>query len=567
MRTKLERGNSSSFRRASKIVGIVVCFLLCAIDGKTIEIANDKIILEVDNGKGLLSYFLDGQKVRGAELNIVNTTMENAVLEKAADASIIKVVYGKNSTLRFILRSDSPYLELAFDCPAEQENVFLAKFESQIMIVPDTLSDNYIFFMENADENGGRIFPDFHLLAHLLDNGRAMLTCAWLDADNVFSGRLEKAAGKNYDYCRIEFKGRNTLQLGVPSAEGIWHKIQKKNKSLAFEKISWKVPFNAKWLINYNIINRWDKGMFIDESMPIPDAKIVLQKEYFRLMSGLSVIKTDSWDGYEQVNGRFSYPAYIKNGEAFMREMIFAKNEIQVNTGRPQVIYALNSDDKDNNILPIPALSKLLPNDKLLALRHISVGRGHGICSGTADIERIFKDEKQKEEQKKITAILKGMNEFIVFLNERTKEYRDWEADTEKWLSAESTQNPALKPICGKLAESISQIPTLWKKKFPVFKTPEDFSNITKEVAALIDSDLDSEKQENTSNLAGRKLRIMGGTLHHTMGNFRQIVRAARWTTVQRLATTSNYDEAKLLTEFLKRTSSIIRPQHGEEGK
>ncbi|MBU0715595.1 MAG: hypothetical protein KJ964_09605 [Verrucomicrobia bacterium] len=528
-------------------------------------ILNGKIALEVNNGKALLSYRLNGRTVAAAEMQVVNAAMKTVIEEKLPSGSALKIECGDQVTLRAVLRDQGPYLDLEFDSPDSRENVFLMKFKSEVMIVPDTLSDNYIFFRENPKENGGRVFPGFQMVVHLLDGGRAMLSCAWLDADRVFSGR-DKTTEQYYNYCLIEFKGKNRLQIGAPAAEGIWGKVAENPEDVEFKKIGWKPPFNAKWLINYSIINMFGKDLFLDESFPVPE----FDQKPLSLLPGFSILKPDIWQGYDQVNGSFTYPVYLKDGEVFMRQLIFADKAIQINFDRPQVIYALDAVSKSAGeaMLPLPALKKLLPADKITALQHQRRGRGHGICSGTATIEKIFREEKQKEKREDIAVLLKGMNEYIVFLYcERTKEYRDWETATVHWMAEKNKQNPKLSPACQELGNILVRIPFVWSEKQQVFKTPEYFSATTEKVAALIDSDLDGEKQEDECNKLARQIRTLGGTLHHTLGYCRQVVRAARWTAVQRLLTASDSAEAEFLTAFIEKSSVIIRPHHGEEGK
>jgi len=529
-------------------------------------ITNDKIALEVNNGKAILSYRLNGRTVAAAELQVVNAAMKTVVEEKLPSGSALKIECGDQVALRAVLHDQSPYLDLEFDSPAGRENVLLVNFKSEVMIVPDTLSDNYIFFRENPEENGGRIFPGFQMVVHLLDGGRAMLTCAWLDADRVFSGR-EKTTAQYYDYCRIEFKGKNRLQIGAPAAEGIWGKVAEKPKGAEFEKICWKPPFAAKWLINYSIKNA---GMlFLDESFPIPEFDQKPPPHVIYLLPGFSILKSDIWQGYDQVNGSFTYPVYLKDGEAFMRQLTFANNEMQVNFDRPRAIYALDAVSRSAGeaVMPMPALKKLLPANKVTAIQHQRIGKGYGTCGCSQEIEKIFKEEKQKEKREDIAGRLKGMNEFIVCVDERIGNYRDWETDTVRWMAGKSEQNPKLNPACQELGKILISIQLIWSKKKPVFKTPEYYSAVTEKIAVLIDSNLDGEKQEDECNNLCRQLRTLAGTMHTTMGRCRQVVRAARWTAVHRLLTASDPAEAELLTEFLKKSSVIIRPYHVEEGK
>jgi len=534
-------------------------------------IANDKIALEVNGGKAVLSYRLNGRMVVAAELQVVNAAMKTVIEEKLPSGVALKIECGDQVALRAVLRDQSPYLDLEFDSPAGRENVLLVNFRSEVMIVPDTLSDNYIFFRENPEENGGQIFPGFQMVAHLLDGGRAMLTCAWLDADRVFSGR-EKTTAQYYDYCRIEFKGKNRLQIGAPAAEGIWEKVVEKPEGVEFEKICWEPPFEAKWLINYNIknANAFGKDLFVDESFPIPEFD--QKSSSISLLPGFSISKSDIWQGYDTVNGPFTYPVYLKDGEAFMRPITFANKSLwQVNFDRPQVVYALDAvtNSSGEAMLPMPALRKLLPADKITAMQHqLRRGyKGHGICGNTSEIEKIFREEKQKEKREDIAVLLKEMNETIVCIGERFGNYREWETDTVRWMAEKSEQNPKLNPACQELGNILICIQLVWSKKRPVFKTPEYFSATTEKFAVLIDSGLDGEKQEDECNKLGRQFRTMGGTLHTTMGFCRQVVRAGRWTAVHRLLTASDPAEAEFLTAFIEKSSVIIRPHHGGEGK
>ncbi|MFA6101689.1 MAG: hypothetical protein WCV67_10135 [Victivallaceae bacterium] len=542
--------------------GAIIC---CGHAAAAAGIANDKIALDVNNGKAVLSYRINGQTVPAADFQIAGNTIKGAVEEKKSGGSAIAIEYSNQVMMRAVISDQSPYLNLEIDSPADRENILLVNFKSEVMIVPDTLSDNYLFFRESPEQNGGLIFPGFNMVVHLLDNGRGMFTCAWRQAGLVSSGRTQKAAGQYYDYCRIEFKGKNRLQLGVPAAEGIWNKVTARPKDNKFEKINWKQPFAAQWLINYSIMNP-RKRLFLDESYPVPKLE---QKEQKRMMPGIFIIKPDIWQGYEQVNGPFTYPVYIKDGETFLRQMAYGNGGVKINYAGSQIIYAIDALPKSSGeaMMPMPQLKSLLSAEQMKAAQHQPIWKGRGVCGATEEIEKVFEKEKQKEKREYIADRLKGMNEFIVHVNERCKDYRDWGAGTVEWMAEKSKQDTKLVPVCGDLNEILADIQTVWNKNSPIFKKPEDFSKITVQLAALADSGLSGEKQEDECKNIGRQLRLMAGTLHHTLGEYRQTVRAARWYAVHRLMTASGPAEIELLTGFIEKSSQIIRPWHGEEGK
>jgi hypothetical protein len=552
--------------KIGKLFGILLLSSMAGTAGA--GIVNDRIALDVHNGKAVLSYRLDGQTVAAAELQVNNAVMKTVIEEKLPSGSVLKIECGDQVALRAVLHEQSPYLDLEFDSPDGRENVLLVKFKSEVMIVPDTLSDNYIFFRENSEENGGRIFPGFQMVAHLLDGGRTMLSCAWMDADRVFSGR-EKTTGKNYDYCRIEFKGKNRLQIGTPAAERIWGRVAEQPAGMEFEKICWRPPFDAKWLINYSIKNAFGRDLFIDESLPVPEFDQKSPAHVIGLLPGFSISQSDIWQGYDQVNSSFTYPVYLRDGETFVRQLTFTNKEMQVKADRQRVIYALDAVSKSAGeaMMPLPALRKLLPPDKTAKMQHQRIGKGQYTCGGTAAIEKIFREEEQKEKREDIALLLKGMNEFVLCIDGRIGNYRAWEADTARWMAEKSRQNPKLLPVCQEINNTINRIQSVWAENQPAIKTLEYFSATTDKVSALIDSKLNAEEQEDECNKLGRQIRTMGGTQHHTLGRCRQIVRAARWTAVHRLLTASDSSDAEFLTAFIEKSSVIIRPHHVEEGK
>ncbi|MHB9138700.1 MAG: hypothetical protein ACYC4Q_04770 [Victivallaceae bacterium] len=286
-------------------------------------------------------------------------------------------------------------------------------------------------------------------------------------------------------------------------------------------------------------------------------------------MAGIFIIKPDIWQGYEQVNGPFTYPVYTKDGETFLRQLVYGKRDVQINYACSQIIYAIDALPKSSGeaMMPMPELKSLLSAEQEKAAQHLPIWKGYGVCSATEKIEKVFEKETQKEKREYITDLLKGMNEFIVHVNERCKNYRDWNAGVAEWLAEKNKQDAKLAPICKDLNEILTDIQVVWDKNSPIFKKPDDFAKITVQLAALTDSGLNGEKQEDECKNMGRQLRLMAGTLHHTLGEYRQTVRAARWYAVHRLMTASTPAEVELLTGFIEKSSEIIRPWHGEEGK
>ncbi|MDD5464546.1 MAG: hypothetical protein PHP62_05350 [Candidatus Moranbacteria bacterium] len=553
------------------LYGIFVLFAasLFAGDKQNYKLANGTVEFDWRECDAELSYHINGKIVKTAQLQLVDATVRNIV--KKDPEGTLNVEFNNGVSLTVSAYGKNPYFKLSFDSPPEKKNILLLKnFRSEVMVIPDTLSDNYIFFSDDNDatNESGRIFPGFHTVAYLLDEGQAMLICSWLNALQVFSGSENGKNGKLYDYCKIEFIGKNSFQIGVPAADGIWREIKKRPQSgLEFKEIDWHPPFRAKWRINYRLMNHLPCGsVFIDESLPI----ISKNRKCGALVPGFSLFKSDIWQGYDQVNGACIYPVYLKDNKLFIRELRFLKEWPQIDTAHRQVIYAVDaikSQQDGVSVMPMPILKTLLPRDINNAMKHHKIWKGTGICSTTGKIGKIFEKNQQKKQIQEIEKYLKGMNEFIVHINGRCKDYRTWQIAVMTWMREESARNPKLKPLGKELENTIINIQNFWEENLPIIKTPEHFSGITRQISNLADSGLDEEKQEEKCKKFCRQLRIAGGRLHHTIGKFRQTVRAARYVAVHKLWNTNSQDEADFLNEFIEKSSIIIYPHHCEEGK
>ena len=569
-------GNKNNYIRRrekmKKTFYLLILLFISYIQAKEINrIGNDNLSLEINDGKAVLSYSLNGKVIAAAELQAANADIKSITEEKSDRGTVLKITYSDQTMLRVTLPEQSPFLDIEAESPVKTETSLSIAFQSKVMIIPDSLSDNYIFFHENSNKENGRIFPAFHMAVFLLNGGNAMLAYSWQNAEKVWHG-WKKNQGIESEYCRVEFRGKNRLLIGLPAAKNIWTEILEKPAGNEFEKIDWLPPFTARWLINYRQKNQFPRNpVFIDESIPIPVYN-PQAKGHIKLVPSFYIQKPDIWQGYEQVNGRFFYPSYLKDNQVFLRQLVYGNTvRGQIDKNWPQVVYCLDavseSPEEIKNMLPQPHLKKLLTEDEIALMTNYDIWQGHGICSGTDEIEKLFADKKQKSDWERIKTLLREMNEFVVFVTARAKNYRDWQTDTMQILQKKSKLNPELSSSSLEIEGLLADIQVVWNTNQLIIKTPEDFLAGTVKLENLIDSGMDAEKQEEECDIIGRELRTMGGTLHHTIGNFRQIVRAARYAAVSRLAKTSNTDEADLLCEFLERSSVILRPHHGEEGK
>ncbi len=559
------------YSRMNIITLVIIALLSAVIPNVTAqEIGNDSVSLTMKNGKAIIAYHLNGAIKSAVELEVIGVTMQNAIKAKSGSDASLKIKCDKQVVLNIALCGNSPYMMLNITAPTNQKNTVLLKFKSDVMVVPDTLSDNYILFRDELNDNGGYLFPRFHMVVNMLNDGAAMFSCAWLNAGRVLSGRTTQKVNAPYDYCKIEFKGNNRLMLGLPAAKNIWGKVNKKLPVKKFQKFPWQPPFAAKWLISYSVLdlNIKSKLLFLDESYIIP-TRMNNNNKVLVMALGYSIWKQDIWEGYDQADGPFSYPAYLKNGELFLRQVKFRKKVKKAKHDRPHLIYALDAKPNSTGIslMPIPALAKLLSEKELQSMRWTRLHAGYGSCDATQRIEKIFRRAKQVEKQELISKIIKKMQEFHIEVRERLKQYLAWNIRTKRWLKAERLKNSQLTASATVLSENLETIDHLWKKKQTRAKEVKDFIRALNKIKALIGSAKAMEQQEDASKQLGRELRTMGGTQHHLIGAYRQCIRGVRRIAVDRLMAASDPAEVDFLTAFIERTSKILRIKHGEEGK
>ena len=87
--------------KIGKLFGILLLSSMAGTAGA--GIVNDRIALDVHNGKAVLSYRLDGQTVAAAELQVNNAVMKTVIEEKLPSGSVLKIECGDQVALRAVL--------------------------------------------------------------------------------------------------------------------------------------------------------------------------------------------------------------------------------------------------------------------------------------------------------------------------------------------------------------------------------------------------------------------------------------------------------------------------------
>ena len=554
--------NGDSMKKITKNLFMLALFFL-QTGAWALNLENGKIQLLIEKTGISIACFQKGNAQNIAELKLKDLEITDV---NKIDNQSVKLLCSRQTDLILTIYEQSPYFEIAWNSPDAAVSVLSLFFQAEAVIIPDPYIDNYVFFPARQKEKEGFIFPGFHTAAFLLTGGNAMLACSWLEAERISCGKL-KTDDSCFNYYTIMIKGKNKLQIGLPAAEGLWQKIQRKPETIEFEKQAWKAPFSASWQINYFQKNEFPHALFTDESYPVPQYDQSVKS--IRLYSGISIQKPDIWQGYEQANGRFPYPVYLQGNDFYIRKMNYAKQSIIFDQDYPQVVYALDAPagSEGETLLPLPIRKKILSGEMISNMAIINIYQGSGICSGTEKIEKIFKSGEQKAKQQEIESILEKMNIYQEHVHSRAREYLDWEVKISDWLGKNMNKNPGLIPVCQELKIVLDDIQDVWKTNSLIFKTPKDFAMEISKVNALLSSAESNEKQDEACAELGRILRTMGGKQHHTIGMFRKIMRAGRFLAVHSLLKTNDPALAELLSEFLAQGAPLLRYKHGEEGK
>jgi hypothetical protein len=461
--------------------------------------------------------------------------------------------------------------------PGRDTNGTVLEMKSEISVLPDMLAEDYLYFPDKI-KSRSRVPTDSYCIMNLMNGGNSVAACLWTTDDTKAYLGKNSPDSKTIDYNLIEAGKLKRLYIGILSAPGIWHTVKEKLNAEEFQKVDWKAPFAAQWLMTMKL----DKGLL----MPVNDGNFdtwviperIRDGSSVALRTGVGMIKKDIWNVWGSLHGTFLYPLYVENGEFFAK--LPKTGGISYNPDYPPVIYAYKYERsyyfggeallKSKIILPYDKLAEVLSYHGIEHLTAVSSQESAypATCAVTAEMLRYYKDDQAEEKKNVIIKQVDAMDKFVDLKDKRFNDYRKWAADEIKSMNEISAKNVNLKALADELIAYLSLVGKNYEAAKEKVKTPEVSAALSAKYIELIDDKtLSPEKKEELVDKLGRDIRTMGGQRDNLVAQMRLTVKSIRYHLSEKLAGKLSQEEEEVVAKLRKDCGDILWAKHGHEGK
>ncbi|HUL51386.1 MAG TPA: hypothetical protein VLU94_02255 [Candidatus Nitrosotalea sp.] len=410
-------------------------------------------------------------------------------------------------------------------------------------VAPAFIGDDLIYGAADYPSANKVSVPADHLFVGLLEGGNTELVTTWPQSKQIVSLGLGTGSQGNRSIESIDLDNSGqSIYVGVLNAPGIWHRETLTPAFLEKEvRIDWKRPFPARW-----------KTQLLEADVKTTFA--------FRDSRG------EIWRG---VPGSYDYPVWFDGDATFFHlgKKVPPKGEA--------LIYSLEGQDTPPGITtPVDIMKATLGrpvSDPILDvtgrnLRTHHRRGGDGVhractCGCTEAIQAVFEKGDEVTRKDYINGALGDMNYFVQCHVERIDEYMRFADETIKFLEAQQSSNPELKPYLENLEQIVQQIPQEYNVQKENMKSASYADELTRQTLALTD-------KKDPKNLSAymdllKAWRGMGGSQDYVVAQCHMITR--------KLAQEAGYgcaDQPKavdLAMEIRSRCRKILRNPDGYE--
>jgi hypothetical protein len=389
--------------------------------------------------------------------------------------------------------------------PAENMKGVSLRSSLEYGVVPGFIGDDLIYGAAEYQSANTLHVPAEHAFLGLLSGENAELLVTWPNGKLPMRLKLANGPEGNRLIESIDFDNSGqSIYLAPLSAPGIWHKETLARSFLEKEvRINWKRPFPARW-------------------------KTQLYEAEVKTTFAFRESKGQIWRG---VPGSYDYPVWFDGDSAYyhLSKKVPPKGE--------SLIYFLEGQDTPLSFqTPMDIMKATLGRQmcdpifdvagRKLRTHHRRGGDGvHRACTcGCTEVIQAFFDKGEEVTGKdSIEEALGDMNYFVRCHVERIDEYRRFADDMIKFLQAQGSSSPELKPFLEGLEQIAQQIPHEFSVQKENMKSPGYAAELTRDTLAL------TSKKDPTNLKAYMELlkawRAMGGAQDYLVAQCHMVTR------------------------------------------
>ncbi len=538
-------------------------FLVALLALSTLVFAEDFVAtngaIELRYNDGVIKLFAKGAEKPTA---ILRPTLKEKVTPQIVDRGKNDLVFslrGENTRLTFRLHRTRPAAYMALNLNASPVTV---EWNADAVILPSLLAESVIL---TASENKRLLPPFLPMYSALLDDGDAMLSILPIKArqDAELSGDLKTLT--------LHQKNIEDYYFVLTSAKGCWSKCtapaEVGQEQLYDNCIK---PYAAEWRASLpleqdfipsgdGIYSTWFVPTHIKkddkDALEYPPPRVSLPADKIATMSAWS-------SGFE---GSYRYPVEFVDGKLKIFYPRFRSlDRYKLSQTAPVYIYALKGPED----APVSFPYTFLPAWTVITQFHtMNFGSSPATCATTASMEKIFYQDKSKEQVKEIKRLLDSMQFFVESIRARSEDALVWKGLMLEYAEHELKAAPELKNAVETLRTLLADCDKIYADALPTIKYPPEVQRLSAEVLALANSDIDSEEKENKAKELGRAIRTIGGGQDNLVANMRRISKNICYKAIVAYTQAATPQERAFWSEVFRRTEERMQGMYGHEGR
>ncbi len=484
-----------------------------------------------------------------------------AVASNPAEARIEVVsttTSGKNIAATYGLRKSSPGIEAQAGVGMER---LVVEGRSRYAVVPDIFAGDFVVNPIAVEQSRLRM-PSENLLLQLIDDGNAIVACAWRSGGQAVRLTLDGSGDSRAIIAtEIGCRSESPVTVAVLAAPAIWHAAPVKSLDPVKDtKLDWKVPFRALWRADFprtdGLVDSW---------------KCILRNADGGY-EGFGVQPKKSRTVWTSARGTFAYPVCIEGDACFLRKTKFdGWPDIKYDDERSVVTYPYQAikDSPAGTFGVLDVLGEALrgtPQAALLAgleIKPLERDRWPATCDVTADYEKAFDAGDEKAKKQFLLERLEAMDKFVINIRHRMNEYLEWQKKTRAFLAKTRTDQPQLAALADEFDGILARFDQTYERRKLDERTPVAARELIEKVSALIDSTED--KKDEKAKQLGRETRTIGGNQDSAIGEFRMFTKRLRQRAAQRMAGAQDDVAFNLARDVRHQTMAMLHCAHGHE--
>ena len=531
----------------------LVSLMVCGLAAAELRIDNGLVELRIDHGQVALHAFGTATPAAVFTPSFASGEVKAFVVDRRDRARKIVRLSTADASLAIELPDRKPFIRLALNRNASPVKVAMPS-GVEAVVLPDIFAEDALL-LPGAVRRLPAFLPGYLML---LQDGSA-LSCLPINAHD------DAVLAQDFGTLTISQKNTEDYVFVLNAGPDAWRKTAVPELG-AQQVIDWTPPFPARWQASFAV----NPGF-----LPIGDGlrcnwNVASMDEQGKLNNAAPrFIVTQPQNCYGWLGGfegNCRYPAVFRpDGGLEIANPRFRDGTAQrYDQSQPLYLYAFYSTAYEQ---PAPAnyMEPAMRNQRPFG--STSFATSPATCDVTAEFEKIFRREQGAERREEIVQMLAAMQCFVEGIRARAENALRWALDMNVFVGEAVHNNPALADAGRQLDTMLGYFELRHQAALPRIQSTEKVEELSAQVIALTESELDPEEIEDAAKQLGSAIRTIGGGQDNLVAEFHHIAKCIRQHAILFATAAENAAECNFWCEVYLRTEEVLQANYGHDGK